>query len=108
MSYAHSRKRRYDLSITRTKGSVLFSMRMDLLRSDETKIRILKQLRGSKELTLNALRNRIGSVNFVSVKRACLFLRRLSLIEMDSRRAGEREYIWVRLTEVGETLTRKL
>src|SRR5437867_11507265 len=102
MSYAHSRKRRYDLSITRTKGSVLFSMRMDLLQSDETKIRILKPLRGSKELTLNALRNRIGCVNFESVKRADLFLRRLRLMEVRSRLAAEAECIWVRLTEVGE------
>ena len=86
----------------------MFSLRMNLLQGDETKIRILKQLRGSKELTLNALRNRIGSVNFVSVKRACLFLRRLGLVEMDSRRAGEREYIWVSLTEIGEALARKL
>ncbi len=47
---------------------------MELLKSDATKIRILRQLRESGELTLNGLRNEIGSVNFTSVKRACLFL----------------------------------
>ncbi len=85
-----------------------FTLQMKLLESDENKIRILKQLRGGKDLTLNALRQEVGSVNFVSIKRACLFLKRVGLIEMESRRAGTREYIWVRLTEMGEGVTRKI
>ena len=81
---------------------------MKPLQSDETKLRILRQLRNSKELTLNRLRHEIGSVNFVTVKRACLFLKRIGLVEMESRPVGSRKYIWVKLTELGENIARKL
>ncbi len=81
---------------------------MKHLQSDEMKVRILKYLRGGKEVTLNKLRAEIGSVNFVSVKRGCLFLERIGILKMESRPVGDRHYIWVHLTEVGEVLSKKL
>ncbi len=96
------------MSITPTKASAVCLKQMKYLQSDETKVRIIKHLRGSKGLTLNRLRTEIGSVNFVSVKRACLFLERLGILNMESRPVGERHYIWVRLTDLGEMMARKL
>jgi len=83
-------------------------MRVKILQSDETKLRILKALRGCQEMTLNRIRTEIGSVNFVSVKRACLFLEKINLLRLESRPVGDRHYIWVRLTDLGEGVAKKL
>jgi DNA-binding HxlR family transcriptional regulator len=81
---------------------------MALLESDEMKLRVLKQLAKSKELTLNALRRNIGSVNFESVKRSCEFLEKIGLVEFDAKTVGKREYYWVRLTESGRAVAKRL
>ncbi len=81
---------------------------MDLLQSDKAKIRILMTILRSGEMTLNKLRGEIGLVNFVSVKRACLFLEHLGLLSLESKPAGNRRYVWVRLTKLGEDVARAL
>lgn len=77
---------------------------MDLLQSDEMKLEILTTLHGEEELTINALREEVGASNFNSVKRACLFLETIGLVGIEAKPMGEREYMWVSLTERGEAV----
>ena len=81
---------------------------VDLLAADDTKIRILRHLYRSPELTLNQLRVDTGSVNFVSVKRSCLFLEKIGLIVIEERPVGRRKYSWARLTDTGKSVVKQL
>jgi len=81
---------------------------MDLLRADQAKIRILKHLLIKEEMTLNELREAVGGVNFVSVKRSCTFLEKLGIVQIERRPVGKRRYSWVRLTDAGKSLAVKI
>ena len=56
---------------------------MELLLSDEIKIKMLKKLQDEKERTINSLREEIGAVNYNSVKKNCLFLEKIGFIKTD-------------------------
>lgn len=81
---------------------------MDLLQSDRMKLEILKALHGEDELTINALRKEVGVSNFNSVKRACLFLETVGLVDIEAKAMGEREYMWVTLTERGQDVVAEI
>jgi predicted transcriptional regulator len=81
---------------------------MGLLAADELKIRVLKRLVKSPELTLNQLRVETGSVNFVSVKRSCQFLERAGLIRIEQRPVGRRKYSWAKITDLGRQVVRTI
>lgn len=80
---------------------------MDLTRGDRLRLDILHGLRREKQLTMNALRMKVGVVNLVSLQRAINFLERLGLVETERRPIGRREYVWVRLTDLGKTVARR-
>jgi len=75
-----------------------------LLISDLIKIKIIRALKGGKEYTLNSLRNEIGAVNFESVKRSCIFLEKLGILELDVKNQKKNKYIFVKLTDLGDKI----
>jgi predicted ArsR family transcriptional regulator len=81
---------------------------VDLLDNDRIKLRVLKQLLKSKELTMNAVRNELGPANYHAVRRACAFLETIGLVETEARAVGGRKYVWVRLTDLGVSVAKKL
>ena len=88
---------------------------MDLLESDNLKVRILKGLaRESNGLSLNGLKKKVKAANFRSIKRNCDFLELADLITMDNllkierKRINPQNYRLVKITPQGRKVLNKL
>lgn len=73
---------------------------MELLKSDRTKIEILRYV--TKEGSfVNDLKKKVGFVNYASFKRHILFLSCLGLVSIEEYRRGRRNYNRVSITKLG-------
>jgi repressor of nif and glnA expression len=75
---------------------------MDMFENDIRKIQILKILREIKKgLSLNSLRKELKTSNFNAVKRNCIFLEKLRLIEIEKINVSNNVYNSIKITKKG-------
>jgi hypothetical protein len=81
---------------------------MNLLVSDEIKIKILNKLGDGEERTISTLRKEIGAVNYISVKKSCCFLEKIGLIKLDFKNVGTKKFIFIKITDLGKSIVKKI
>lgn len=81
---------------------------MDLLISDQVKLEIIDSLHKKGELSMNRLRENSSTTNYKTIKRSSKFLEIIGLIKINKKNVGSQEYSFIKLTEFGEEIAKKM
>lgn len=77
----------------------------NIIKNDEIKIKILKELSLKAKITPSMLATKLN-YKYETIKKSLTFLEKLSLVEKEIMNHGKKDYVYYQLTKLGKEVSK--